>query len=303
MAGPPMVGGRAVLLAAVALAVAGLAALALAGGHDGGAPTALPTGDDGVAVRTLLTPRGVLFGDPVLARVDIVVDRERVDSEELELDTQFAPFLVRRQTRARTDFERFTQLRFRFELECLEAACVPDTFEKPIQFPQALVRKGATELAEAEWPLFLISARVRESAATATQREWRAAPVLRPATYRASPTLLSGLLVVVAVLLLGVATAALAVGLRGVSLKRRRRLTALERALAVLEQAHATGAAEEQRLALDRLADELRETGAGELAVSARRLAWAEDAPALERTAALSDGVRELLHGRRNGDS
>jgi hypothetical protein len=234
--------------------------------------------------------------------VDVVVDREKLDPEAIELDTQFAPFAVQKQRRERSDFDRFTRLRYVFELDCLEAACVPDTFEKPIQFPQTIVRVDGAEVAERDWPLFLITARVRETgAAAANAREWRAAPIVRAASYRVSPPLLTAILVGFALALLAVATAALAVGLRGMSLKRRRRLTALERALAVLEQAHASGIAEEQRLALDRLADELRATGAGELAVSARRLAWAEQTPAQERTAALSDGVRDLLDGGRNG--
>jgi hypothetical protein len=299
-----MVSRRVWLLVALVVVVAAIVGLVLTLGDRGVAPTTLPTGPDGLAVRTLLTPRSVLFGDPVLARIDVVVDRERLDPGEVEIDTQFAPFIVRRERVEREDFERFTRLTHRYELDCLETACVPDTFEKPIQFPQAIVRAEGAEQAEAEWPLFLISARVRETgAAAANAAEWRAAPVVQAPTYRVNPTLLTALLVGVALALLGVAATALAVGLRGMSLKRRRRLTALERALAVLEQAHATGVAEDQRLALDRLADELRASGAGELAVSARRLAWAEEAPAHDRTADLSQDVRGLLNGNGSGRS
>ena len=297
-----MVTRRLALAGIVALVVMLVAGLVLTLGDRGESETRPPTGDDGVAVRTLLRPTSVLFGDPLVARVDVVVDRERLDPERIELDTEFSPFTVERQERERKDFDRFTRLRYRFELECLEAACVPDTFERPIQFPQTIVRADGAQLADEDWPLFLITARVRETgAAAANAREWRAAPVVRPATYRASPLVLTIVLVGGALVLLGVATIALAVGLRGMSLKRRRRLTALERALAVLEQAHVSGIAEEQRLALDRLADELRETGAGELAISARRLAWAEETPERERTSALSDDVRDLLNGSQNG--
>jgi len=302
VAGALVVSRRAGLAVALTLVVAGVVALVLAFGDRGQSQAIMPTGDDGVAVRTLLRPTSVLFGDPLAARVDVVVDREQLDPDAIELDTQFAPFIVKRQRRERSDFDRFTRLRYVFELDCLEAACVPDTFEKPIQFPQTIVRVDGVEVAERDWPLFLITARVRETgAAAANAREWRAAPIVRAASYRVSPPVLTAILVALALALLAVATAALAVGLRGMSLKRRRRLSALERALAVLEKAHASGIAEEQRLALDRLADELRATGAGELAVSARRLAWAEQTPAHERTAALSDGVRDLLNGGRNG--
>jgi hypothetical protein len=293
-------GRRVAILLSLVIVVAAVVAGVLALGDKDVVRTALPTGPDGIAARTLLTPRSVLFGDPVHARVDIVVDREKIDPEAVQLDTQFAPFIVQRERREREDFERWTRLVFLFDLDCLETACVPDTFEKPIQFPQVIVRAEGAEQATVEWPLFLISARVRETgAAAANSPEWRAAPVVAAPSYRMDPTLLLVLMVAGALVLLAVAVPALAVGLRGVSLKRRRRLTALERALAVLEHAHA---ADEQRLALDRLADELRATGAGELAVSARRLAWAEDAPGQERTTELSADVRALLNGgSRNG--
>jgi hypothetical protein len=291
---------RAAILVALLVVVAAVVGIVLTLGDRGVARSALPTGPDGIAARTLLTPRSVLFGDPVRARVDVVVDREKIDPEGVELDTQFSPFIVQRERREREDFERWTRLVYTFDLDCLETACVPDTFEKPIQFPQVIVRAEGAEQAEVEWPLFLISARVRETgAAAANAQEWRAAPVVAAPTYRLNPTLMLVLLVAAALVLLAVAAPALAVGLRGMSLKRRRRLTALERALAVLEHAHA---AEEQRLALDRLADELRATGAGDLAVSARRLAWAEDAPGAQRTAELSADVRGLLNGgSKNG--
>ena len=286
---------RVAILVSLVVVVAAVVGIVLTLGDRGVVRSALPTGPDGIAARTLLTPRSVLFGDPVRARVDVVVDREKIDPEGVELDTQFAPFIVRRERREQEDFERWTRLVYTFELDCLETACVPDTFEKPIQFPQVIVRAEGAEQAEVEWPLFLISARVRETgAAAANAQEWRAAPVVAAPTYRLNPTLMLVLLVAASLALLAVAAPALAVGLRGMSLKRRRRLTALERALAVLEHAHA---ADEQRLALDRLADELRATGAGDLAVSARRLAWAEDAPGEQRTAELSADVRGLLNG------
>lgn len=295
--------GVAVAVGLVVL-VAAVVGLVLTFGDRNGSPGTLPTGPDGLAARTMLTPRSVLFGDPVLARVDVVVDRERLDPDAVEVDTQFAPFSVQREARERQDFERFTRITFRFELDCLETACVPDEIEKPIQFPQVIVRAEGADQAEVDWPLFLITSRVRETgAAAANIPEWRAAPVVQAPTYRLSPTVMTVLLVAGALALLAVAGAGLAVGLRGMSLKRRRRLTALERALAVLEQAHATGVADDQRLALDRLADELRASGAGELAVSARRLAWAEETPARDRTADLSDDVRSMLNGggRTNG--
>jgi hypothetical protein len=78
-------------------------------------------------------------------------------------------------------------------------------------------------------------------------------------------------------------------------------MTPLERALAVLERAHEQGIEREQRLALDKLAHELRTGGQQELAGRARELAWEQDVPDAARTAPFSEHVRDVIAGRSNG--
>ena len=89
----------------------------------------------------------------------------------------------------------------------------------------------------------------------------------------------------------------------GFRLLRRVKLTPLERAIAVLERAQKQGIEREQRLALDRLARELRTGGQHELAGTARELAWTADVPGPDRTATLSEQVRAVIAGRTNGRS
>ena len=239
------------------------------------------------------------------ARLEILVDRSVFDPGKIDVDAQFAPFQIvgGAPRRERRDFADLTRLRYEYVLECLTIDCVPESIERPIQFAPAVVSHDKTPIEQASWPGFPIVARVRETSITSVPgSDWRASPVVRPADYRLHPTLLVGLLGFGGLLLLALSALLAVMGSTGLSRRwRRLRLTPLERALAGLERANVAGVEYDQRLALDRLADELRTRGAGDLAVKARRLAWAEDVPAAERTAPLSDGVRELLHGRTNG--
>jgi hypothetical protein len=295
------------LVAGAALAVVvGVAVLLLLLRAGRPAPEPMPESADGLAVRATYTPRSYLFGDRMRARLDVLVDRDVFDPAKVDVDAQFAPFtVVGDPAREQRDFPDLTRLRFTYELECLTIDCVPETTERPIQFPPAVVSHDDVAIDQATWPGFAIVARLRETSISAIPgSDWRASPVVRPADYRLHPALLVGLLGAGGVALLAASALLAVMGSTGLARRwRRLRLTPLERALAVLERANEAGVEHDQRLALDRLADELRTRGAGDLAVTARRLAWAEDVPAAERTAPLSDGVRDLLHGRTNGSS
>jgi hypothetical protein len=301
-----LVRANARLIVGAVLAVAvGVAVLLLLFRVGRPAPEPMPAFAGGMAVRAMYEPRSYLFGDRMRARVEILLDRDVFDPGKIDVDAQFAPFQVvgGGPEQERRDFTDLTRLRYVYVLECLTIDCVPESIERPIQFPPAVVSHDEIAIEQASWPGFPIVARVRETSITAIPgSDWRASPVVRPAEYRLHPALLVGLLGGGGIVLLAISALLAVMGSTGLSRRwRRLRLTPLERALAGLERANAAGLEQDQRLALDRLADELRTRGAGELAVTARQLAWAEDVPAAERTAPLSDGVRELLHGRTNG--
>jgi hypothetical protein len=295
---------RLIVGALLAVAV-GVVVLALVFRAARPSPEPMPASADGMAVRATYTPKSYLFGDQMRARLEILVDRNVFDPGKIDVDAQFAPFAIAggEPRRERRDFGDLTRFRYEYVLECLTIDCVPESVERPIQFAPAVVSHDKTQIEQASWQGFPIVARVRETSITAVPgSDWRASPVVRPAEYRLHPTLLVGLLGVGGLALLALAALFAVMGSTGLSRRwRRLRLTPLERALAGLERANVAGVEYDQRLALDRLADELRTRGAGDLSVTARRLAWAEDVPAAERTAPLSDGVRELLHGRTNG--
>jgi hypothetical protein len=264
----------------------------------------MPASADGMAVRGTLAPRSYLFGDQLRARLEILVDRDVFDPAKVDVDGQFAPFaVVGDPTRERRDFADLTRLRYQFVLECLTIDCVPESIERPIQFPQAVVKHDGVAIEQLPWPGFAIVARVRETSISAIPgSDWRASPVVRPADYRLNPALSVALLGTGGLALLATSALLAVAGSAGLSRRwRRLRLSPLERALAGLERANAAGVEHDRRLALDRLADELRTRGAGDLALTARRLAWAEDLPEPARTAPLSAGVRELLRGSTNG--
>jgi hypothetical protein len=293
------IGVGALLVAAV-----GVGALVLLFRAARPAPEPMPAFAGGMAVRGTLSPRSFLFGDQLRARLEILIDRDVFDPRKVDVDGQFAPFaVVGEPRRERRDFADLTRIRYVFVLECLRIDCVPESIERPIQFAQAGVNHDGIAIERFSWPGFPIVARVRETSISAIPgSDWRATAVVRPAEYRLDATVMVALLGIGGIALLGTSALLAVAGSAGLSRRwRRLRLTPLERALAVLERANAAGLEQDQRLALDRLADELRTRGAGDLALTARRLAWAEDVPEPGRTAPLSAGVRELLRGTTNG--
>jgi hypothetical protein len=299
---------RGLAIGALLAAAAGVAALVLLNRAAPPAPEPMPRFAEGMAVRGTLAPRSYLFGDQLRARLEILIDRNVFDPAKVDVDARFTPFaVVGEPERERRDFADLTRIRYLFVLECLTIECVPESIERPIQFPQAVVNHDDVAIEQFSWPGFPILARVRETSISAIPgSDWRASAVVRAADYRLSPTLFVALLGLGGTACLAMSVLLAATASAGLSRRwRRLRLTPLERALAALERANAVGVEHEQRLALDRLADELRTRGAGDLALTARRLAWAEDVPQADRTAPLSAGVRELLqestNGRRDG--
>ena len=109
---------------ALICAVAGLALLA-AGCGGGGDVAALPEGRF-VATSRSITPRVQLFADPVVARVDVIVDRDHFDPELVRVAGNFKPYEREGEVvRTRRDLGRYTHLRYEFTVRCLTYACLP----------------------------------------------------------------------------------------------------------------------------------------------------------------------------------
>jgi hypothetical protein len=304
------------LVALVVAVVGGVLALALLVRDEKPAGVGFPVGDDGIAARASLSDRTELFGSPLGARLDLLVDREVLDPDDVKVDAKFAPFdPVGQPTTTRTDYDRYTQLRFDYRLECLKTVCVPETLTKILDLPDSVVRHEGVPVEVVKWPSVTIASRYEEpevdranpTAQPSFDLPWRATLRLQPATYRVDPTMVTVLFVGLALVLLVASLFFVQKAFPGVPLGlhrfRRVRLTPLERALVVLERAHDQGIEREQRLALDMLAHELSSGGQSELAGDARRLAWEEDVPDADRTATLSGQVRDVIAGRTNGSA
>jgi hypothetical protein len=269
-----------------------------------------------ITVRTAIFPRTVLFGDTVRAHVDVVVDRTRIDPDSVRVGSTFSPWqIVDGPERTQRAAEFLTHLRFSYTLRCLHGLCLSPGQAAQLTFVPVRVtfrdRPGQRGLEgrsiRMSWPILAVYSRYATAsfegrAAVATP--WRAELVALPAvSSRADPGLVIVLLAVLAV------TFAIA-GAWLVYLAWPRpvvaptfvpepepvpRLSPLQQALALLEDAARSNGAEDRRRSLELVAEALAEWGDEDLASSARNLAWSERAPAVEDTSGLATRVRATL--------
>jgi hypothetical protein len=309
--------------ARLGLVAAALTLLAAGCGGDGEDEPAVPQGRFVAASRTL-TPSTHLFGDTVLARVDVVVDRDHLDPDRVRLKAAFPPYeLARKMEVERRDYDRYTRLRYDLTIRCLGIACLAGEVspgitpaggapaarraEKVYRFRPAHVyydepgKEKPRHLKRVWWPRLEALTRISPSEPGLTfalRSPFRTTISSLPGlTYRISPTLLGTALLIGAALLLALP------GTFGWSWLRSRRrpppvdeareLTPLERALLLVEQARESVDGEDRRKAIEVLAVELDASGRAEHAEEARRLAWSPTAPSPEAARALVESVKE----------
>jgi hypothetical protein len=306
----------AIVLALVVVGVA-LAIALLSRGGESSEHVGLPIGDEGLSSTTSIAPRAQLFGESVVARLDLLVDRDVVDPSTITIWTNFAPYRATGNiARQRIDYDRVTRLRYSVPLECLDDDCAPRATRKELRFAPAQVRVKGRVVQRPRWPELTIGSRLQNPSSDNTdvrdQRtrepttglDWRAEVRVQPPTFRIGPTQATALLVALAMALLAGSLFLLALAYPGLAERLWRRppkLSPLERALGIVERASERGVEEDHRVALDDLATELRALGAGELAGDAYALAWDAPPPGRDRTAGLSSRVRELIEGSTNG--
>lgn len=273
---------------------------------------------DGRAIATgrSIAPTTHLFADPVAARLEIVVDRTLLDPERIDLEATFGPYeQVGEAELVRKDFRQYTRLRYEFTLRCLTLACVPEEVQAEVGPGGARGEHRTFRLAPARilyddpsgdlppvlrsvaWPPLTSVSRL-SVALVQSEFPFRATPTALPAaSYRVSPPLLAGALVLAALAFLVLPTR---LGLRW---WRRRHppaveeaeheRTPLERAILLVEWANERPDARDRRKALEQLADELEQGGETKLAEEAGALAWSRVAPSSEAASALIGRVRE----------
>ncbi|MDQ3778730.1 MAG: hypothetical protein M3310_07730, partial [Actinomycetota bacterium] len=84
------------------------------------------TVDEPIVGSAVVEPEQHLFADAVRARLDLIVDPERVDPGSVEVGANFAPYRQLRPVRvAREDRGSLVRLRYEYVLGCLAARCLP----------------------------------------------------------------------------------------------------------------------------------------------------------------------------------
>jgi hypothetical protein len=304
--------GRRSLIAGAALLVVVVGGVAGVLVSSGGGSADSPPG--AIQARSALLPGVVLFGDTLTARLDVILDRSKVDPGSVRVQASFAPWKpvappkqVRRDGSASSTYIEKT-----YVLRCLQASCTAQNDSIVEDFDRARVsyiaRDGTHRVTQVKWPQLIVDSRYAQktlSAAGASAAPWKAALFSLPSlTYSISPSLLFALLLTGGLVLL------LAAG--GLVYLARRRpavraappppppppapvLTPLERAFVLLELSERVDGAGDQRRALERVADELARRGEAELARAARTLAWSEPVPGTEQTTRFAASARSKI--------
>jgi hypothetical protein len=258
--------------------------------------------DRTISIRTSLEPREHLFGDPIIAHVDLRFDKRRVRADDIVLDVLFRPYeQVGPERRWRWDVGEIARLRVSYPLQCLARACSPGAPRRQIRFPPVRVQYvlrdvRARATGTAEWPPVDVASRL--GAFDVQEARWRADLEPPPVTYRASPGWLAAGLGGSALLL---ALGACLLGWRLLERRPEAELEAgpvetrppLERALEHVALVSANGALPERRRALERLARELERVEELTLAARTRRLAWAPGQPDRADVDRLTADVRD----------
>jgi hypothetical protein len=294
------------------------------------APAQPLPGGRGLVATTSLTPTTHLFGDPVVARLDVVLDPAQFDPDRLDIRLRFDPYEpVGAVTRTQREIGGLVHLRYEARLRCLHLGCIAPRFETALggqeegRAERHAIRLPPVELVYREdggsprvllaklFPVVEVVSRVN------TARLQGLDPDARPGsegsfvaslepperTYRIRPTLLAGVLVGVAILLaLFPATlAGRALRARWRSIHREGPLSPVDRALVLVEWSARRDDAEDRRKALEALAVVLEDEGERPLAERARELAWSALSPAGEQAVAAGAEARKTLTGAGDG--
>jgi hypothetical protein len=277
-------------------------------------------------VRGELVPDVHLFGEPVVARVDVVLNREKVDPADVRLEAKFDPYEAVGETREeRRDIGDFTFIRYTTTLSCLNRLCIPPTAagettvsqlpgsppflpgqqrDEKVKFefpPALLVAEGEPKdrtLGRVVWAPLRSLSRINWYDSSVVGQGFPFVATLAPLPepdYRISPTLLG-------VGLLALAAALLAPPVwfvwtrrrsRAVPVETRTALSPLERALRLVEWASRRPSVTERREALEALAFELGHERDGDSAKRAREQGWSPPVPEPDEMNELVASIRE----------
>ena len=273
----------------VAVGASALVLFIARGGETSGVAATTP-----LRVTASLDRKAVEFGDPVAASVTVLADSRTVDPSAVRVHHDLAPLTqIGRTQITRTKRGRLLVITYRTRASCLDQRCLGNGRSKGIVLAPVRVDVAASgDQARTSWPALQVRSRVLPGDVVQENPPLRSDATPPPVNYRVAPDTLALALTIVAVLL-AVAGVLLAGWAIAALVRRRRtearRLTGLERALALAREAEARPPADRRR-ALGLLAGLLggRNT---RLADEAEELAWSAPAP---QPAALSELVTQV---------
>ena len=298
-----------------------------AAGCGGGDEKPLIAASKAAVVRGELVPAVHLFGEPVVARIDVILDREKVDAGGVRLKANFEPYEKVGETHEeRVDIGDYAVLRYTTTLRCLNEDCIPPTtgnvtisqtpelpifpesqnrdYQRKYEFPPALVTVDAEPkdrtLGRVVWAPLRSLSRINWYDSSVVGQGFPFAMNVTPLpdpSYRLSPTAFGVVLVLLALALVAVPFLLFVRqrrGRRAPAAAPDSRLSPLERALALVEWASGRPSVDERREALEALAFELdAEAEDGSSAKRAREQGWSPPSPEPEDMTSLVASIRE----------
>jgi len=294
------------VLVAAASAAAVVVVVVGVTGEPGGEDVLRAAAGTPVAVTASIHPQLAVFGDEVRATVAVTVDAREVDPDSVRIETDFRPFAVERMRRSRADAGDATRLQEELTLVCHSEDCLPPgpgAGPGRFRFRDVVVSydtaSGPSSARVAWRPVDVVSGLTLEQARRPKQSLEADVTALPTVSHRVSAQRLELALWALAGLATTIGLAIVLWTLPSPSLTwRRRGVSPLERALAVVREAVAAGDSAGERRALERLGRELGVAGRPELASTARTLAWSAQEPSPESVGDLTGAVERTLTGR-----
>ena len=294
--------GALTRIAAVVLLAAGAAAAVFFVARGGSAPSLRPY--RAVSVRASFDRGHIDFGDTVLARTVVKLDRRRVDVGSLKIRQSLFPFTSAGPKRtAQTTRGRVVVVTTEEPISCVQETCLFPKDSRVFRFTPVEVtvaRHSGGKLTQAgSWPRMTIRRRTTEADLRRRPPPFRAYSAALPVTYAVSPSRLALWLEIAAVLLAagGVLVAGASFNaFRRARRPRQRQIDELARAIAYAREAEVRPP-EDRRKAAGLLA---RILGGRHqpLAGSAERLAWSRPVPTADALEDLVATTEQEVNGR-----
>ena len=200
--------GRVIIGALVGLTAAGAIAAAVAFGLASESPEPAPRqleAGEPISVATTLSPRVHRIGDLVVATIELTVDQLLVDPDRIGVRAQFSPYeLARDVTVTRATVGDLAIMRFTYGLQCLSSDCAGEESPRLVELPAALVSYLRSDTNRgvdlpAPWPTSVLVSRAGDGAGSVPAEAILGG--FPEQTYSVSPSLLRGLAIGLAVLL------------------------------------------------------------------------------------------------------